>query len=163
MTKFEAKVLSAGMAVVGSPYIWGAKGDCRWSPTGAQPLEENGAPILAFDCSGLVTWCLKQAGWKDIRLTASAQTICDTFEPLRYGAALEAGPVIAVYGRTLTDISHVAFLTSMYGQPWALEAAGGGPTTTTVLGARLAGAAVRFGPVLRRDLQAMRRVPQPAV
>lgn len=48
--------LTSSVAQLGRPYIWGGKGELVMGakhPFGG----------LVFDCSGLVTWCLRQAGY----------------------------------------------------------------------------------------------------
>ncbi len=156
MTPFEEKLLAAGMKEIGAPYIWGAKGDCIWSPVGSRPLTlalPNGPH--AFDCSGFVQWCLMKAGQADRRMAESANTMFSSWTPVNSATALEAQPLAAFYG-VAPHASHIAILVSMYGNIWSLEAAGGDQNTTVPKPS----ACVRFGPVLRRDLLGMRKLPQ---
>lgn len=64
--------LDAIAGVEGRPYLWAHKGDKVWTPKGLRP---HGLEGLFFDCSGLVTWGLLQAGWFDVRATHSANVL----------------------------------------------------------------------------------------
>lgn len=57
------KFLTLIAAQEGAPYIWAGKGETvagKLHPF----LTKNDMQQLVFDCSGLVTWALRKAGWK---------------------------------------------------------------------------------------------------
>ena len=59
------RFLELVLAQRGAPYIWGGKGE---TVKGERHNYRNaaGQPQLVFDCSGLITWALRQAGWKPV-------------------------------------------------------------------------------------------------
>lgn len=72
------RFLGKALFLEGKPYQWNAKGP------------------LAFDCSGLVTWCLLQAGGPDLRATHNCEVLWGALEPL---AAISTGDIaLAFYG-----------------------------------------------------------------
>ena len=123
---------------MGAPYVWRGKGLELWDAAGAKS-HHWGEPV--FDCSGLVTTAIHEAGGPDWRLTHSAQTLFDalaraetprtprgTFGELKF------------YGASPKSVTHVAI---DLGHGLVLEAAGGDATTTTPAIARARGARVR--------------------
>lgn len=57
------KFLSFAASQEGAPYVWAGKGETVAGSL--HPfLDKNDMQQLVFDCSGLVTWCLRKAGWQ---------------------------------------------------------------------------------------------------
>lgn len=135
---------------VGAPYLWRGKGLDIWTPEG---LRSNGLGVLAYDCSGLVTSALRDAGGPDWRASHSAQTLFDTLTPAptadRFG-------VLRFYGASPTAVTHVAI---GLGNGLVLEAAGGDSHTTSLQAARAANARVRVVLDGRTDLLGARLLP----
>lgn len=100
-------LLNYAYSLLGRPYIWG--GD---------------DPMRGFDCSGLVQEILASAGM-DPPGDQTAQDLFNYFEKTaawnRYGAG-----AIAFYGKSVTQITHVAFMLNGY---QIIEAGGGGSRT----------------------------------
>ena len=147
-TKFVAEALKQ----VGKPYLWGARGERQWSPSGPILL-----PELAFDCSGLILHSAWQAGSKDRTMLENAQTLWDALST----PTVASSPHLRLYGKDTEHVTHVALGFYIYGAGGLLvcEAAGGGSQTTTVELARQQGAAVRVGEELRRDYLGARKLP----
>lgn len=158
MTPFEERVLQAGFKEINAPYIWTGKGDCLWSQSGPVPLPS----WHGFDCSGYVQWCLWKAGQADRRMLESAQTMFTMNNAVPpSAAAVESRPLLAFYGKDKLRVSHVAILTSLYGEVYSLQSAGGGQHTTTIEISRSEGSKVQFGPATRQnDLVGLRFIPQ---
>jgi cell wall-associated NlpC family hydrolase len=74
---------------LGRPVLWGAKGDD------------------AFDCSGLVTWCLKKVGGPDLTKVDNAQALADATRELLPEESLQPGDLL-FYGVGPHIIEHVA-------------------------------------------------------
>lgn len=56
------RFLEAVQAQEGAPYVWAGKGE--YVAGKRHPfLNSNGVQRLVFDCSGLITWCLRKCGW----------------------------------------------------------------------------------------------------
>lgn len=163
MNAIEQKIIVAMMKEIGAPYIWAGKGDFIWTAKG--PLlntitePHSGLLIHGFDCCGIFAWGCVQAGLKDRRMTHNVASFMNELTPVPSAASLEAQPLIAIYGTDNVNPSHMAVLVSVYGEIWALQAAGGDHTTDTVEKARARGGRVMFGPVNRRDFICCRRFP----
>jgi murein DD-endopeptidase len=118
------KFLAFALTQEGKPYLWGAKGPS------------------AYDCSGLVTWCLRNAGGPDWRLTHNSQKLFDTFEPAHLAPdALRPEPLLAFYGRDVESVTHVMIA---LGDGRTFGACGGGSSTTSIAIAVRKRAAVKF-------------------
>jgi cell wall-associated NlpC family hydrolase len=125
-------LIQYAMSFIGIHYRWGG---------------EN--PIQGFDCSGLVQEILRSVGMDPpedqtaqalYNLLSQKTQIRDNFCP---GA-------IAFYGKSLTQITHAAFMIDAFR---VIEAGGGGSTTKTKEDAALQNAFVRIRPVHhRKDL-----------
>lgn len=110
------------MSFIGLPYIWG--GD---------------DPIKGFDCSGLVQEILASVGL-DPAGDQNAQTLFNVFEKSASWNRLGCGS-IAFYGKSVTQITHVAFMVDQYR---IIEAGGGGSHTLTVVDATNQNAYIRI-------------------
>lgn len=160
----EHHFIEAAMSVIGSPYIWGGKGehlfDVQKGLVGSPYIEEGKLPLLVFDCSGLVTWALKQATGRDKRGAWNTQIMFDGCLPFGRLAEEPHHAALRFYGTSPKHITHVAiWLGVVDGRPLLLEAAGGDRSTTNVLEAQRTGAKVRCGFERRRDVQGMRVLP----
>jgi murein DD-endopeptidase len=107
-------------AQLGKPYVWGAKGPD------------------AFDCSGLVTWALKECGGPDWRAFHNAQRLWDVLDVTHSPRAGD----LAFYGKSPERVSHVTVCLGDVGCG-VLGACGGDRTTTSVEIAKKRGAAVK--------------------
>lgn len=116
-------LIDYAMSFVGTPYIWGGSG-----PEG-------------YDCSGFVQEILMAAG-ADPPGDQTAQGLHDYF--LGQSARHPPCPgALSFYGRTATEIVHVAFCVS---EALVVEAGGGGSHTTVPT----RGAFVRIRPIFAR-------------
>lgn len=121
------------MSLIGTPYRWGG---------------EN--PVRGFDCSGLVQEILRSAGI-DPPGDQTAQKLYDHFELMATSGVYAAG-ALAFYGKSVREITHVAFMIDQYR---IVEAGGGGHLTLTHDDAGAANAFVRMRLVgYRKDLVA---------
>jgi murein DD-endopeptidase len=57
------RFLAVALAQEGAPYVWSGKGEFVAGKRHAF-VNSNGIQKLVFDCSGLVTWCLRRCGWQ---------------------------------------------------------------------------------------------------
>ena len=113
-----------------APYIWGAKN-----------------PLVGFDCSGLVEWCLESVGFV-IPGTNNAQSLHDFFMNPDNGKPCDpqAGALI-FFGENTKSITHIGWMKNsllMY------EAGGGDSTCTSKDTAAKKGACTRLRPYTRR-------------
>lgn len=115
-------VVDYAMSFLGLPYIWG--GD---------------DPIKGFDCSGLVQEILSSVGM-DPPGDQTAQALYNYFEGKSTHNAFSAG-AIAFYGKSVREITHVAFMIDSYR---IIEAGGGGSHTLTKEDAALQNAFIRI-------------------
>lgn len=139
---------------VGAPYIWGGKGDGRWSLAGLQP---TGFGMQVFDCSGLVTSAMLHAGSKDMRLTHSAQVMFNMFPKVQSPKMPVESPILMFFGRGPNAVTHVGILT-----PEGLyEAAGAGSDCVDLATAKKKNACVKLTPYkqIRRDFVGYRGFP----
>lgn len=121
------KFLTAyALSFIGVNYKWGG---------------EN--PISGFDCSGLVQEILRSVGLDPLG-DQSAQALYECFKLCP--TAKEAG-AIAFYGKSLSEISHVAFMIDPFR---IVEAGGGGSKTTDSVHADSVNAFVRIRPYNHR-------------
>lgn len=115
------RFIEAAAVKVGDPYIWAAKGSYRIDATGSVVAIDP----AGFDCSGLVTCCLYEAGFNDHRNDWNAQAMFDTL-----GTALPRPNVaLAFFGQGLKDIHHVCICLEGDVSGWVIEAAGGDQRT----------------------------------
>jgi len=148
---------------LGAPYIWPA-------PINGYSGKDipNASYHGCYDCSGLVTTSLKDAGGPDWRATHNARKLYDLSLPIEL-ADLRPGD-LAFYGEPqkspLTGymISHVAVC---MGGKSMIEAMGGTSQCLTPAIAKAIGASVRehhkLGPTWRKDFVRIGRIFQPAV
>lgn len=118
---FVDRFLEAAASRVGAPYIWAGKGGYRIDAQGLTvPLSPFG-----YDCSGLVTSSLHEAGYNDHRNNWNAQAMFD-----QLGQALTPRmPCLAFFGGDAKSIHHVCICLEEFIDGWVLEAAGGDQTT----------------------------------
>lgn len=62
-TEAVERFLALALSQEGAPYVWAGKGEYVAGKRHAF-LNSNGIQRLVFDCSGLVTWCLRRCGWQ---------------------------------------------------------------------------------------------------
>jgi cell wall-associated NlpC family hydrolase len=123
---YEERVLGAAVRKVGSPYIWNGKGELRTGTVNGIP----GIGYHGYDCSGLVTSSMREAGGPDLRATHNAQKLFDE------GQVTDALNSIrlAFFGKKNDDgsvnVSHVTIEFGSDANFFTVESAGGGPTTT---------------------------------
>lgn len=98
-------------------------------------------PLQGFDCSGFVQWILRAAGI-DPPGRQDAQSLYNIFseEPGSTVNVLKPGALV-FYGKSVKEISHVAFCLSSY---QVIEAGGGDHTTLTLADAAAKNACVRI-------------------
>lgn len=115
-------VVAAALQVLGTPYVWGAE-----------------SPADGFDCSGLVWWAYRQAGFSVARTT---ETLIRTGVPVADGELRPGDLLFTRGGRPVRDLGHVAIY------------AGGG---MQVIAPR-SGKSVTVEPVSHDRVQAVRRL-----
>lgn len=113
------------LAQLNLPYIWGG---------------EN--PLLGFDCSGLVQYCLRGVGM-DPPLDQTAQALYRHFHDRGHPIQEPQEGAFAFYGGSLNHITHVAYALN---KRIIIEAGGGDATTKTIKDAQKRGACVRLRP-----------------
>lgn len=146
---FERRCLRWAFKRLGSPYIWGGKGDRRfdsvlglreWNPDELKPGH------LGFDCSGLVLCSVRETTAIDARGRWNAQSMHDATREWEALAPLHAS--LRFYGTTRTGIIHIAFgfesRTIAPGPALVLEAAGAGKDCTSEAMAKVKEAMVRY-------------------
>lgn len=122
------------LSFLGRPYLWG--GD---------------DPMSGLDCSGLVQEILASVGM-DPPGDQTAQALFNHFERDANWNVYALG-ALAFYGKSVREISHVAFCLDQY---LCIEAGGGGSLTTSAQAAAAQNAFVRIRPITRRkDLVAV--------
>ena len=111
------RVIEKALEVVGCKYVWAGKGDT----VGGKPVPDDWG--LVFDCSGLVTWAWWKAGGPDYRSTHNAQKL---FDMCRLGEVFRPDCLhLAFFGRSATQVSHVAIVLNNRLPTILLQAAGG--------------------------------------
>lgn len=115
------KFLERAMECAGLPYIIGAKGP------------------LAFDCSGLVTYCIWKAGGPDWRKTHNAQSLADALRTVHRPEPKQI--LLAIYGFDEDHIDHVMILTP---DGRVFGSCGGDHNCKTVEKAKELGACVQY-------------------
>lgn len=73
-------LISIASSKIGSPYVYGAKGN------------------NSFDCSGFVYWCLNQAGVKQSYLTSSGWRSVGKYTKITSFSSLQPGDIVVVSG-----------------------------------------------------------------
>lgn len=101
--------------------------------------EQFGKPVLwaargpgAFDCSGLVAWCLHHVGGADLRASHNAQLLHDespSLETFEDRAVMVLPGDLFFYGHDAGNVSHVA-IAGRYGT--AISADGATPAIRTL-------------------------------
>ena len=66
----------------------------------------------SFDCSGLVYYCLKQAGSNRRRLTAAGYSQVDDWEKITKMSNLKRGDLIFFYNNAYSKVGHVGIVVS---------------------------------------------------
>jgi hypothetical protein len=137
----------------GAPYVWSAKGGLR---------KVDGRERPCFDCSGLVTSALLEAGHprlcaqcgQGLRTWHNAQRLWDELEPTETPGELD----LAFYGLDGQHVNHVMFC---WPDGRAYGAAGGNSGTVDPAEALRRGAKVQFrsSPTYRPDFLGYRKLP----
>lgn len=126
------RLMKTALHLIGSPYLWGAKGWQRWTAGGVETLERQ-----AFDCSGFYTHCLSAVGGEDLRFSHNTDRLWAELAPIdvpRFGA-------LAFYGGSgPADVSHVMLCV---GGGLVVGASGGDSSTTSLERAEAQDARVR--------------------
>lgn len=143
-------VMRMALSHQGAPYVWGGKGLFRFDK--ARGIVLHGFGVECFDCSGLVTVALREAGGPDLVSTANADVMFRTWEEAT--DPWEMG-VVRLYG-VPARATHAGFAVT---KGLVLEAAGGDATTDTPERARYRGARVAVNFEMRHDFLGARRPP----
>lgn len=88
------KMIEVAKGQLGKPYVLGATGASK------------------FDCSGLVYYCLKQAGSNRRRLTAAGYSQVDDWEKITSMSKLKKGDLIFFYNNGFSKVGHVGIVIS---------------------------------------------------
>ena len=94
------EMIDAAEAALGKPYVSGAEGPSK------------------FDCSGLVYWCLKQAGSNRGRYNAAGYAKVSTWKKLSW-SELKRGDLMFFWSSSRGKIGHVAIY---LGNGWVIDA-----------------------------------------
>lgn len=89
-----SKMIEMARDRVGKPYVLGATGPNK------------------FDCSGLVYYCLKQAGSNRRRLTAAGYSQVGDWEKISSMSKLKKGDLIFFYNNSFSKVGHVGIVIS---------------------------------------------------
>lgn len=154
MNPLRKKMVQVGLNQIGKPYIWGGHGYHLWTSDG---LKDTTYGVAVYDCAGLVTTSLKDAGGPDWRISHNAQLLYNECEETGKTATSHTPPNFATdlgwlmfWGESLGRITHVGIHIS---EGMVLEASGGDRSTTTLDLAQKHGAKVRIGWNGRLDFQ----------
>lgn len=106
-----ASIITYAHAMIGTPYKFGGNN-----------------PIEGIDCSGLVTELMKAAGELEHGQDLTAQQLFDHFAQAAGSDSMDrpAPGALAFYGKSVSEITHVAFMIT----PYQIIEAGGGDRTT---------------------------------
>lgn len=134
---------------IGSPYIWGGKGEMVWTIDGLKP---NGFRRDVFDCSGLVTSALLAAGGPDWRASHSAQKLAENLIEVPGATPIAE---LLFFGANASHIIHVAIclgrMSNEHGGEIIVDAAGGDSSCKTLEIAAQRNACVRTHINNRKD------------
>lgn len=131
-----ASVITYAHAMIGTPYKFGGNN-----------------PIEGIDCSGLVLELMRAAGEVGSQ-DMTAQDLYNYFESRGTHNVFAPGTLV-FYGKSVTQISHVAFMISPY---QIIEAGGGGRSTITEEDAAKKGAFVRMRHIDHRKSEIVARI-----
>lgn len=110
----RSEFTQAAESLLGMPVLWSQKGPD------------------SYDCSGLVTACLKKVGGPDLRHTHNAQALHDVTRALHFGELPLAGDLV-FYGASPKAVIHVA----IYDELGGVVSADGATSHVTTLRAAL--------------------------
>lgn len=100
-----ARFIALALTQEGAPYVWAGKGEYVEGKRHAF-LNSNGLQRLVFDCSGLVTWCLRRCGWQS-RVEMNAHRLWTmlprTDKPLPGDFILYGKPALASHVEIVMD------------------------------------------------------------
>lgn len=148
MTPFGRRVLRFCESKLGCPYIWGGHGALVWTPTVPRPTLEVAGCDEGYDCAGLVTCAVLDAGGPDLRWAWNAQTMWNRLPPVDNRDEDWDEPTLLLYGSSPSHVTHVAIDLGRC----VIQSAGGDQTTTTLAAAKARPAArVQLSPHERRD------------
>lgn len=147
MPSQRAAFLALVLSQMHAPYRWNAKGT-RDATTGQR----------LFDCSGLVTWALREVGGPDWRATHNTDRLWAECVPVDFAALLPGDLVLYHRAGAPEDAEHVMV---HVGGGVVVGASGGGRATLTLADAQLHDAKVKAFPRLdyRADLMGFLRLP----
>ena len=129
-------VISTLLSQLGKPYIWGGQ-----------------SPLIGWDCNGLIHWGLDSAGL-DTPTDRSAQGLFDWFDVHGERDPRPGAGVLAFYGKSVAEITHVAFMLDRFR---IIEAGGGDRSCLTLADAIQKRAYVRIRHVSARTPIALRK------
>lgn len=110
-------------------------------------------PLTGFDCSGLVEWILDSIQFSPPGVVTAQDMYHHFMVPGRMIGNYETAGALAFYGKSVNQITHVAFMINDY---QVIEAGGGDSTTLTRDAAEKRGACVRIRLLnQRKDLVAV--------
>jgi len=118
-----ADVLHAAISRLKEVYVWGAKGRKMWTLDGIKDTSAVAGVQVAFDCSGLVTSCILEAGGDDMRFTHNTDLLKAELPPVQNPPATQGIFVVFFPG-------HVGIAYTLGDKWFIVEAAGGDHTTT---------------------------------
>ncbi|GHG79750.1 NlpC/P60 family protein [Comamonas sp. JC664] len=145
----RAAFLNLVLSQMHAPYRWNGKGE-RDRDTGQR----------VFDCSGLVTWALREVGGPDWRGTHNTGRLWAECSRLVLGDVLLPGDLV-LYHR-LGDPTKPEHVMVVVGVGVVVGASGGGPSTLTLADAAKADARVKSYARLdyrSRRMEGFRRLP----
>ena len=134
-------LLAYASSLYGTPYIWSGNNE-----------------LQGFDCSGLVMELLRSTGEQLPYKDMNSQMLFDFYQNGNGSwNTMKVGSLV-FYGKSVTQINHVAMVVDPRGVGRIIEAGGGGKHVTSKEMAILQGALVRQRPLnYRKDLVAVIR------
>jgi cell wall-associated NlpC family hydrolase len=125
-------VLVESLGLVGTPYLWGAKGDIIGTKDGYgfTPKDPESGRAFALDCSGGYTYALKRAGGRDIRRTHNTDVLWKELPAIEVP---QPGDLALYAGQNPTsedDMEHVMMVVAKVGNLFVVAGPSGGGSST---------------------------------
>lgn len=141
----KPNLIKVAVALTGTPYLWGGKGELMFSPKG--PVM---SPYFGLDCSGHYTVSVHKIGGPDMRFTHNTDRMWNE-RPAVGLEDLQPGDLAFWGGTGPKDVDHVEMVlcTLPNGAVVTIGASGGGSKTTTLERAQAQNACVKVRPGIK--------------
>lgn len=147
-------MVEAAESLMGTPYIWWAKGDSIGSLIEGK-LIVTPLTFFALDCSGLIGAVLLKVTGKDKRWTWNTDAYWNNLPPIQLP---QSGDVALYGGKASNDVSHIELVTKVGPSIEVIGASGGDQRTTSLQIANAQGARVKrhLLHIYRKDFRGFR-------